>query len=52
LEPLLPQLVEIGRGQLVGAIRRVLAGDRDVEVLWDDLDLEDSMIIGAILRGL
>lgn len=52
LEPLLPQLVEIGKGQLVGAIRRVLAGERDVEVLWDDLDADDSMIIAAILRGL
>ena len=36
----------------VTAIRRVLAGEREVEVLWDDLDLEDSMIIAAILRGL
>jgi tetratricopeptide (TPR) repeat protein len=52
LEPVLVQGVEIGRGQLVAAIRRVLAGEREVEVLWDDLDLEDSMIIAAILRGL
>jgi tetratricopeptide (TPR) repeat protein len=51
LEPLLPQLENV-KGQLVAAIRRVLAGERDVEVLWDDLDLEDSMIIAAILRGL
>ncbi len=52
LEPELIQGVEVGRGQLVAAIRRVLAGEREVEVLWDDLDLEDSMIIAAILRGL
>jgi tetratricopeptide (TPR) repeat protein len=41
---------ENGRGQLVAAIRRVLAGERDLEVLWDDLDADDSMIIVAILR--
>jgi tetratricopeptide (TPR) repeat protein len=52
LEPELLRRVENGWGQLVGAIRRVLAGERDVEVLWDDLDMEDSMIIAAILRGL
>jgi tetratricopeptide (TPR) repeat protein len=49
LEPLLVLMVEIGRGQIVAAIRRVLAGEREVEVLWDDLDLDDSMIIAAIL---
>jgi tetratricopeptide (TPR) repeat protein len=49
LEPELVRGVEIGRGQLVAAIRRVLAGERKVEVLWDDLDLDDSMIIAAIL---
>jgi tetratricopeptide (TPR) repeat protein len=51
LEPKLVQLVEIGRGQMVAAIRQVLAGEREVEALWDDLDLDDSMIIAAILRG-
>jgi hypothetical protein len=51
LEPVLVQLVESGWGQLVAAIRQVLAGEREVEALWDDLDLEDSMIIAAILRG-
>jgi tetratricopeptide (TPR) repeat protein len=49
LEPNLTQTIENGRGQLVAAIRRVLAGEREVEVLWDDLDLDDSMIIAAIL---
>jgi CHAT domain-containing protein len=49
LEPILTQGVEKGRGQIVAAIRRVLAGEREVEVLWDDLDLDDSMIIAAIL---
>jgi hypothetical protein len=51
LEPELVRGVENVRGQLVAAIRRVLAGERDVEALWDDLDLEDAMIIAAILRG-
>jgi tetratricopeptide (TPR) repeat protein len=51
LEPVLVQSVENGKEQLVAVIRRVLAGEREVEVLWDDLDLEDSMIIAAILRG-
>jgi tetratricopeptide (TPR) repeat protein len=49
LEPILTQKIENGWGQLVAAIRRVLAGEREVEVLWDDLDLDDSMIIAAIL---
>jgi hypothetical protein len=49
LESVLVQVVENGRGQLVAAIRRVLAGEWEVEALWDDLDLEDSMIIAAIL---
>jgi tetratricopeptide (TPR) repeat protein len=51
LEPVLVQLIENGWGQLVAAIRRVWAGEREVEALWDDLDLDDSMIIAAILRG-
>jgi tetratricopeptide (TPR) repeat protein len=51
LEPELVRRVEHGRGQLVAAIRRVLAGEREVEALWDDLDADDSMIIAAILRG-
>jgi tetratricopeptide (TPR) repeat protein len=49
LEPILTQMIENGWGQLLAAIRRVLAGEREVEVLWDDLDLDDSMIIAAIL---
>jgi tetratricopeptide (TPR) repeat protein len=49
LEPELVQMEENGWGQLVAEIRRVLAGEREVEVLWDNLDLDDSMIIAAIL---
>jgi tetratricopeptide (TPR) repeat protein len=51
LEAVLVQKVENGWGQLVAAIRRVLAGEREVEALWDDLDADDSMVIAAILRG-
>jgi tetratricopeptide (TPR) repeat protein len=49
LEPILRQRIEEGWGKLVVAIRRVLAGEREIEVLWDDLDADDSMIIAAIL---
>jgi tetratricopeptide (TPR) repeat protein len=50
LELRLTKWVENGWGQIVTAIRRVFAGERDVEVLWDDLNLDDSMIIDEILR--
>jgi hypothetical protein len=36
----------------VAAIRRVLAGERDVDALCADLDRRDSMIVEAILQGL
>ncbi|MBH8555190.1 hypothetical protein I8751_23135 [Nostocaceae cyanobacterium CENA357] len=36
----------------VAAIRRILAGERDENILCEQLDLEDSMIIYAILRGI
>lgn len=41
-----------GWGNLVAAIRQILAGERDEDRLLDPLDLEDSMIILAILRGI
>ncbi len=50
LEAELVRGAEFGKGQLVTAIRRVLAGERDVEALWDDLDADDSMIVDAIVR--
>ncbi|OUL24069.1 hypothetical protein BV372_29320 [Nostoc sp. T09] len=37
---------------LVAAIRRILAGERDENILCEPLDSEDSMIISAILRGI
>lgn len=36
----------------VAAIRLILAGERDENILCEPLDLEDSMIISAILRGI
>jgi tetratricopeptide (TPR) repeat protein len=43
--------VQNGWGNLVPAIRRLLEGERDVDVLCESLSSEDSMIIYAILRG-
>ncbi|MBD2214530.1 tetratricopeptide repeat protein [Nostoc linckia FACHB-104] len=37
---------------LVAAIRRILAGERDENILCEPLDSEESMIISAILRGI
>ncbi|BAY29101.1 TPR domain protein [Nostoc carneum NIES-2107] len=36
----------------VAAIRRILAGERDENILCEPLNLENSMIISAILRGI
>jgi hypothetical protein len=52
LETLLTKRNENGWGQLVAAIRRILAGERLIEALWDDLDLNDYMIIQAIIDRL
>jgi tetratricopeptide (TPR) repeat protein len=52
LETLLTNRNENGWGQLVAAIRRILAGERSIEALWDDLDADDSMIIQAIIDRL
>ncbi|BAY90122.1 MULTISPECIES: CHAT domain-containing protein [unclassified Tolypothrix] len=37
---------------LVAPIRRILAGERDENILCEPLNLEHSMIISAILRGI
>ncbi|HBF34875.1 TPA: hypothetical protein DDW35_09980 [Candidatus Sumerlaeota bacterium] len=52
LEQALSGLEERGWTNLVAAIRRILAGERDADALCDKLDLEDSMIVEAILSGL
>lgn len=41
-----------GWANLVAAVRRFLAGERDEDALCEPLDLGDSMILDAILRGL
>lgn len=41
-----------GWQNLVAAIRRILAGERDENILCEQLDFQDSMIISAILRGI
>jgi hypothetical protein len=51
LEDILKQAEQNGWLQLVAAIRRILAGTRDVAIL-KSLDEEDQVIISSILRGL
>jgi tetratricopeptide (TPR) repeat protein len=41
-----------GSQNLVAAIRRILAGERDENILCEPLNSEYSMIISAILRGI
>ena len=48
-------LEELERGHfrdLVAAIRQILAGERDEDRLCGTLDLDDSMVVMAILRGI
>ena len=52
LEQALPKMEHHGWTNLVAAIRRVLAGERDAGALCEGLDLEDSMIVETILQGL
>jgi len=51
-EELLQVLEQKGWSRLVASLRRVVAGERDPEVLCADLDIEDSVIVDAILTGL
>jgi len=52
LETALPRLEQHGWTDLVPAIRRILAGERNADDLCADLDSQDSMIVEAILAGL
>lgn len=52
LEPLLEKCVKAGAGNFVAAIHRVLDGERDEDVLCEGMNLTESMIINAILRGI
>ena len=46
----LSQMEARGWTNLVGAIRKILSGERNEESLCKDLDVEDSLIIGIILQ--
>jgi tetratricopeptide (TPR) repeat protein len=52
LEQMLLGMEQHGWTDLVAAIRRILAGERDPDALYAALDLEDSMIVETILQGL
>jgi tetratricopeptide (TPR) repeat protein len=48
----LSQMEQGGWTNLVAAVRKILAGERNEQVLVAPLDLEDSMIIDTILRAI
>jgi tetratricopeptide (TPR) repeat protein len=48
----LAQMEQRGWTNLVAAVRKILAGERNEQVLVAPLDLEDSMIIDTILRAI
>jgi tetratricopeptide (TPR) repeat protein len=48
----LPTLERLGWTKLAAALRRLIAGERHADLLCEHLDIEDSMIIEAIVRGL
>jgi hypothetical protein len=52
IEQALAGMEQHGWKNLVAAIRRILAGERDPDALCAALDLEDSMIVETILQGL
>ncbi len=51
-EPLLKMIQEQGQDKLATAIRRIFDGERDEDVLCEELDYDDASIIIAILAGL
>lgn len=52
LDEVLTQIAEHGWTALVTALRRVLAGERDADLLCDPLDAEDSLIVETLLAAL
>jgi hypothetical protein len=52
LQEVLASLQQHGWTNLVAAIRNLLSGERSAESLCKDLDLDDSMIVEAILQNL
>jgi hypothetical protein len=52
VEEALAGMIERGWTDLVGALRRILDGERDEDMLCASLDAADSAIVGAVLRGI
>ena len=52
LAQLLADREQRGWGKLVAAIRRIDEGERDADALCDDLDMEDSAIVEAMLQAI
>jgi len=52
LEQALGPMIEHGWANLVAAIRRILDGERDADVLCEPLGYEDGLIVQTILEGL
>lgn len=52
LEQVLEAWSEKGWGNLIGAIRRVLDGERDEEALSEPLNREEALIVRTILEGI
>ncbi len=52
LDEALTRMTEHGWTALVTALRRVLAGERDADLLCDPLDAEDSLIVETLLAAL
>jgi tetratricopeptide (TPR) repeat protein len=49
LEPLLEDMISRGWQNLIAAIRQILKGERDEDILCEGLDFDDSQIVLAIL---
>lgn len=52
LDEALTRMSEYGWTALVNALRRVLAGERDADLLCEPLDAEDSLIVDTLLAAL
>lgn len=50
LEPTLENMISRGWQNLIAAIRQILNGERDEDILYEGLDMDDSQIILAILQ--
>jgi tetratricopeptide (TPR) repeat protein len=52
LEPILENMISRGWQNLIAAIQQILNGQRDEDILCEGLDMGDSQIVIAILRGI